>query len=55
MNSIPPRQLHDYMHNPALKILLIDVRNRSEFERESIAHPGDALICIEPSVLLREK
>ncbi len=33
-------------------VLLIDVRNRADFDREHIK--GPAVVCIEPSVLMRE-
>jgi ubiquitin carboxyl-terminal hydrolase 8 len=48
-----PRELHDFMYRSDLKVLIIDVRTREEFDREHIK--GDAVVCIEPSVLLREK
>ncbi|KAI0259432.1 hypothetical protein BC834DRAFT_833549 [Gloeopeniophorella convolvens] len=47
-----PRELHDYIYRNELKVLMLDVRTRDEFEREHIR--GDAVVCIEPSVLLRE-
>jgi ubiquitin carboxyl-terminal hydrolase 8 len=53
MNSISPRQLQEYMENSALKVLLVDVRTREAFEKECIRHPHDALVCVDPSVLLR--
>jgi hypothetical protein len=55
MNSVTPKQLSEYMKNPALRVLLIDVRPREEFERGYIKHPGDCLVCLEPSVLLRDQ
>ena len=33
-------------------VLLIDVRNRAEFDREHIV--ADAVVCISPSILMRE-
>jgi ubiquitin carboxyl-terminal hydrolase 8 len=53
-NSVSARMLDEYLQNPALKVLLIDVRPRNEFERETIKHPGDAIVCLEPTVLMRE-
>jgi ubiquitin carboxyl-terminal hydrolase 8 len=35
------------------KVLVIDVRNRADFDKEHIKAP--AIVCIEPTVLLREK
>ncbi|KAH9983664.1 hypothetical protein BJV77DRAFT_1062378 [Russula vinacea] len=46
-----PRELHDYMYRNELKVLMLDVRTREAFDREHIR--GDAVVCIEPSVLLR--
>ncbi|CDO68378.1 hypothetical protein BN946_scf184815.g25 [Trametes cinnabarina] len=46
-----PRTLHEYRNKPNFKVLLLDVRTREEFEREHIR--ADAVICIEPSVLMR--
>jgi ubiquitin carboxyl-terminal hydrolase 8 len=43
--------LHDYMYRNELKVLMLDVRTREAFDREHIR--GDAVVCIEPSVLLR--
>ncbi|KAH9958814.1 hypothetical protein BC827DRAFT_540115 [Russula dissimulans] len=47
-----PHELHDYMYRNELKILMLDVRTREAFDYEHIR--GDAVVCIEPSVLLRE-
>jgi ubiquitin carboxyl-terminal hydrolase 8 len=47
-----PRELHDFMYRHELKILMLDVRTREAFDYEHIR--GDAVVCIEPSVLLRE-
>lgn len=47
-----PRELHDYVYRNELKVLMLDVRTREEFDYEHIR--GDAVVCIEPSVLLRE-
>jgi ubiquitin carboxyl-terminal hydrolase 8 len=41
------------MYRNELKVLMLDVRTRDEFNCEHIR--GDAVVCIEPSVLLREK
>jgi len=38
-------------HRRYFKVLVLDVRNRAEFEREHIK--ADAVVCIEPTVLLR--
>ncbi|KAF8159371.1 hypothetical protein B0H34DRAFT_655402 [Crassisporium funariophilum] len=45
-----PRDLLSYIrdHN----VLLIDVRNRADFDREHIK--ANAVVCIEPSILMRE-
>ena len=50
-NVAEPRELHDYMYRNELKVLMLDVRTRDEFNYEHIR--GDAVVCIEPSVLLR--
>ncbi|KAI0628038.1 cysteine proteinase [Trametes polyzona] len=47
-----PKTLHECEHNPNFKVLLLDVRTREEFEREHIR--GDAVVCIEPSILMRD-
>ncbi|KAF9454384.1 cysteine proteinase [Macrolepiota fuliginosa MF-IS2] len=46
-----PRELLTYMRD--YNILVIDVRNRADFDREHIK--ARAIVCIEPSVLMREK
>jgi ubiquitin carboxyl-terminal hydrolase 8 len=45
-----PKDLLAYIQ--AHKVLLIDVRTRAEFDREHIK--ANAVVCIEPSVLMRE-
>ncbi|KAH9059441.1 hypothetical protein EDB83DRAFT_2552313 [Lactarius deliciosus] len=50
-NMVGPRELHDYMYRQELKVLMLDVRTREAFGYEHIR--GDAVVCIEPSVLLR--
>ncbi|KAI0352107.1 cysteine proteinase [Trametes cingulata] len=47
-----PKTLHEWKDRPNFKVLLLDVRTRDEFEREHIR--GDAVVCIEPSILTRE-
>ncbi|KAF9474821.1 cysteine proteinase [Pholiota conissans] len=49
-NTAFPKDLAAYLrdHN----VLLIDVRNRADFDREHIK--GNAVVCIETSVLMRE-
>ncbi|KAM6497275.1 ubiquitin carboxyl-terminal hydrolase 4 [Amanita muscaria] len=49
-NSAFPDALHHYMHD--FKVLLIDIRNRQDFHHEHIK--ANAIVCIEPYVLLRE-
>ncbi|KAH8995056.1 cysteine proteinase [Lactarius hatsudake] len=51
-NMAGPRELHDYMYRHELKVLMLDVRTREAFDYEHIR--GDAVVCIEPSVLLRD-
>lgn len=51
-NTIFPGALHDYIEKSEIKVLLLDVRDRDEFEREHIK--GDAVVCLEPSVLTRD-
>ena len=48
-----PRELYNYMYRNELKVLMLDVRTREAFDHEHIR--GDAVVCIEPSVLLRDK
>lgn len=50
-NTAFPKDLLGYIrdHN----VLVIDVRNRADFDREHIK--ANAIVCIEPSVLMREK
>jgi ubiquitin carboxyl-terminal hydrolase 8 len=45
-----PKDLLAYINGH--KVLLIDVRTRAEFDREHIR--ANAIVCIEPSVLMRE-
>ncbi|KAI9430182.1 hypothetical protein H4582DRAFT_2113921 [Lactarius indigo] len=52
-NMAGPRELYDYMYRHELKVLMLDVRTREAFDYEHIR--GDAVVCIEPSVLLRDK
>ncbi|KAI0042737.1 cysteine proteinase [Auriscalpium vulgare] len=51
-NTVEPRQIYDYMYTHELKVLVLDVRPREAFDEEHIR--GDAVVCIEPSVLLRD-
>lgn len=51
-NHAEPRELHSYMYRNELKVLMLDVRTREMFDNEHIR--GDAVVCIEPSVLLRD-
>ena len=52
-NMAEPRELYNYVYRNELKVLMLDVRTREAFDYEHIR--GDAVVCIEPSVLLREK
>lgn len=47
-----PKTLHEYLHKPNYKVLVLDVRTREQFEAEHIR--ADAAVCIEPTVLLRD-
>ncbi|KAH9944957.1 cysteine proteinase [Epithele typhae] len=47
-----PKILHEWKHKPKFQVLVIDVRTREEFEREHIK--AEAVVCIEPSILMRE-
>ncbi|KAK7056503.1 ubiquitin-specific protease doa4 [Paramarasmius palmivorus] len=49
-NAATPKELKEYMRE--YKILLLDVRNRAEFDKEHIKAPG-AVVCVEPTVLMR--
>ena len=51
-NVVSPRRLHDCL-SKGYKVLMLDVRNRAEFDKEHIK--ADAVVCLEPSILLREK
>ncbi|CCM01336.1 uncharacterized protein FIBRA_03385 [Fibroporia radiculosa] len=46
-----PRTLFDYNNRSNFKVLVLDVRTREEFDKEHIK--ADAVVCIEPTVLLR--
>ncbi|OSX64490.1 hypothetical protein POSPLADRAFT_1065606 [Postia placenta MAD-698-R-SB12] len=46
-----PKALLDYNRRHNFKVLVLDVRTRGDFEKEHIK--ADAIVCIEPSVLLR--
>jgi ubiquitin carboxyl-terminal hydrolase 8 len=50
-NTASPKELLAYMRN--YNVLLLDVRNRADFEKEHIK--AGAVACVEPSVLMREK
>ncbi|EMD39329.1 hypothetical protein CERSUDRAFT_64183 [Gelatoporia subvermispora B] len=52
LTSLFPRTLYECKRKPNVKVLILDVRTRAEFEREHIK--ADAVVCIEPSVLLRQ-
>lgn len=52
-NTVPPRMLHEYMQHPGINVLLLDLRPRDEYEQEHIK--GDAVVCLEPMVLRRER
>ncbi|KAI0695051.1 cysteine proteinase [Cerioporus squamosus] len=50
--TLYPKTLHEWRYKPNFKVLLLDVRTRDEFEREHIK--ADAVVCIEPSILMRD-
>ena len=52
-NTAEPSELHNCMYKDELKVLILDVRSREAFDCEHIR--GDAVVCIEPSSLLRDK
>jgi ubiquitin carboxyl-terminal hydrolase 8 len=52
-HTLFPETLHSFQGRSNFQVLVLDVRTREEFEREHIQ--ADAVICIEPSVLLRDK
>lgn len=52
-NALFPAILRDYKNKPNFKVLILDVRTRQDFDAEHIR--ADAVVCIEPSVLLRDK
>lgn len=51
-NVAQPKEVYDYIYTNELKVLFIDVRTREEFDREHVR--ADAVLCIEPSVLMRD-
>lgn len=53
LTSLFPKRLLELRDQNNFKLLLIDVRTREEFEREHIR--ADAVVCVEPSVLMRDK
>ncbi|KAG8891975.1 ubiquitin-specific protease doa4 [Tulasnella sp. 408] len=53
-NSVLPKTLRLYLDpnvNGGLKVLLLDVRSRDQFEKERIAH--EDVVCVEPTILAR--
>lgn len=52
-NVTTPKDLHDYINQIGYKVLLLDVRSRDDFEKEHIK--ADAVVCLEPIVLMRDK
>ncbi|KAG8892771.1 hypothetical protein FRC01_013964, partial [Tulasnella sp. 417] len=53
-NSIQPKTLRLYLDpnaNGGLKVLLLDVRRRDQFEKERIDH--EDVVCVEPTILDR--
>ncbi|PCH36402.1 cysteine proteinase [Wolfiporia cocos MD-104 SS10] len=53
LTSLFPKVLYEYNCRSDIKVLLLDVRSRAEFEREHIK--ANAVVCIEPFVLLRNE
>ncbi|TDL26727.1 hypothetical protein BD410DRAFT_895341 [Rickenella mellea] len=51
-NTIFPKTLKEYMDSKGSKVLLLDVRERDEFDAEHIK--GSAVVCLEPYVLDRD-
>ncbi|EJC99956.1 cysteine proteinase [Fomitiporia mediterranea MF3/22] len=52
-NTIFPKVLHEYLgRGNDVKVLLLDVRTRDEFAKGHIR--SDAVVCLEPHVLLRD-
>lgn len=58
-NAITPAQLNEYLHNPALKILIIDTRTQEEFNKDYVGKDMDFggrkvnIVWIDPTILLR--
>jgi hypothetical protein len=61
-NAIQPRRLKEYLINPAVKVLLLDVRDRSEYDRGHVGKElskglsGDEsfdVVWIDPTLLSR--
>jgi ubiquitin carboxyl-terminal hydrolase 8 len=51
-NLVLPKALHGYM-NQGYNVLFLDVRNRADYDKEHVK--AGAVVCLEPSVLMREK
>ena len=51
-NSVFPKTLHEYLKTE-LKVLLLDIRNREDFSKSHVK--ADAVVCLEPQVLLRNE
>lgn len=51
--TLYPKTLYEWRYKPNFKVLLLDVRTREDFEREHIK--ADAVVCIEPSILMRDR
>ncbi|KAL6309343.1 hypothetical protein BKA93DRAFT_821670 [Sparassis latifolia] len=52
ISTLFPKTLLELNAKPNYKVLVLDVRTRAEFEQEHVK--VDAVVCIEPSVLLRD-
>jgi ubiquitin carboxyl-terminal hydrolase 8 len=50
-NTAFPKDLHRYLKE--YNVLVIDVRNRADFDRERIR--AEAIICMEPQLLTRSR
>lgn len=52
-NVTTAKDLYEYIHQIGYKVLLLDARSRNDFEKEHVK--ADAVVCLEPIVLMRDR
>ncbi|KAH8077882.1 cysteine proteinase [Cristinia sonorae] len=52
IRTLFPKVLHEHLNKPHFEILILDVRTKEQFAAEHIK--ADAIVCIEPFILLRD-